>query len=93
MDKLIHIFKEISLGCFLMGHIKSLTTEKCECYGASVFFKLILPIQIMSTPCETDLWWVPQNSIEGSGNGLVPSGNKPLYEPMLTSTYVTIRHH
>ena len=24
----------------------------------------------------------------GSGNGLVPSGNKPLPEPMLTQTYV-----
>ena len=29
----------------------------------------------------------------GSGNGLVPSGNKPLPEPMLTQIYVTIWHH
>ena len=27
----------------------------------------------------------------GSGNGLVPSGNKPLSEPMLTQMYVAIR--
>ena len=27
----------------------------------------------------------------GSGNGLVPSGNKPLAEPMLTQTYGVIR--
>ena len=26
----------------------------------------------------------------GSGNGLVPSGNKPLPEPMLTQIYVTL---
>ena len=26
----------------------------------------------------------------GSGKGLVPSGTKPLPEPMLTHTYVTI---
>ena len=26
----------------------------------------------------------------GSGNGLVPSGNKPLPEPMLTQIYVAI---
>ena len=28
----------------------------------------------------------------GSGNGLVPSGNKPLHEPMLAKFYVTICH-
>ena len=32
-------------------------------------------------------WW--QVNI-GSGNGLVPSGNKPLPEPMLTQIYVAI---
>ena len=35
-------------------------------------------------------WW--QVNI-GSGNGLVPSGNKPLPEPMLTQIYVTIWLH
>ena len=29
----------------------------------------------------------------GSGNGLVPSGNKPLPEPMLTQLYVAIILH
>ena len=29
----------------------------------------------------------------GSGNGLVPSGNKPLPEWMLTQIYVTLWHH
>ena len=29
----------------------------------------------------------------GSGNGLVPSGNKPLPEPMFTQFYITIWHH
>ena len=29
----------------------------------------------------------------GSGNGLVPSGNKPLPEPVLSQMYVTIWHH
>ena len=29
----------------------------------------------------------------GSGNGLVPSGNKPLPEPMLTQIYVAIWCH
>ena len=29
----------------------------------------------------------------GSGNGLLPSGNKPLLEPMLTQIYATKWHH
>ena len=29
----------------------------------------------------------------GSGNGLVPSGNKPLPEPMLTQIYVAKWRH
>ena len=29
----------------------------------------------------------------GSGIGLVPSGNKPLPDPMLTKFYHTIWHH
>ena len=36
------------------------------------------------------LWW--QVNID-SGNGLVPSGNKPLPDPMLTQIYVTIWCH
>ena len=32
-------------------------------------------------------------SLHGSGNGSVPSGNKPLPEPMLTQNYIAIRRH
>ena len=35
-------------------------------------------------------WW---QVIIGSGNGLVPTGNKPLPEPMLTQIFVAIWHH
>ena len=35
-------------------------------------------------------WWLVNI---GSGNGLVPSGNKPLPEPKLTHIYVAIWHH
>ena len=35
-------------------------------------------------------WWLVNI---GSGNGLVPSGNKPLPEPMLTQIYVAKWHH
>ena len=35
-------------------------------------------------------WW--QINI-GSGNGSLPSGSKPLPEPMLTQIFVTIGHH
>ena len=55
-------------------------------------FKLILVI---------DGWCSQMNATEphwwkiniGSGNGLVPSGNKPLPEPMLTQIYVAIWLH
>ena len=39
----------------------------------------------------TGLHWSPGNI--GSGNGLVPSGNKPLPEPMLTQISVAIWCH
>ena len=46
------------------------------------------------------LRWTPQNLINknlsikiGSGNGLVPSGTKPLPEPMLTKFYDTLWRH
>ena len=46
-------------------------------------------------------WAFPGNAIKphsllvniGSGNGRVPSGSKPLPEPMLTMNYVAIWHH
>ena len=34
---------------------------------------------------------IPRNI--GSGNALVPSGNKPLPEPMLTQIHVATRRH
>ena len=53
-------------------------------------------IKFMGT-CEIALRWMSQNtfcdkSCFTSGNGLVPSGNKPLPEPMLTHIYITIGH-
>ena len=47
---------------------------------------------------EIALRWMPLDLIDvevniDSGNGLVLSGNKPLPEPMLTQTYVTIWRH
>ena len=50
-----------------------------------------------STCCETALKWMAQNLTDevniDSGNGVVSLGNNPLPEPMLTQTYVTIKHH
>ena len=45
---------------------------------------------------EIALRWMPQKLTDDnivSGNGLVPSGNKPLPEPMLTQSYVAKWHH
>ena len=38
----------------------------------------------------TDEWWLVNI---GSDDGLVPPGNNPLPEPMLSHIYVTICHH
>ena len=61
-----------------------------------IFFKLSLPIEILNTFYEIGLKWVAQNSTDeiiGSGDGLVPKGNKPLPEPMLTGIYVATWRH
>ena len=48
----------------------------------------MLQINFMSTYEIALIRWMPQNTCDyisiGSSNGLVPSGNKPLPEPMLT---------
>ena len=44
-------------------------------------------IDIWSISCEISLRWMlhPTDEVNvGSGNGLVPSGNKPIPEPVLT---------
>ena len=66
-------------------HFNSLGPERGGSTFASVFFRLILQTDILSTSCEIGLSWVPQNRYVNivSGNALAPSGNKVLPEPML----------
>ena len=70
--------------------INSLDPEGC----GNIFLNRFLRIDIQSTSCVIGLWWVSRNPIDdkaaGSGNALVPSGNKLLPEQMLTQMYVTI---
>ena len=63
-----------------------------------VIFKQILVIGDRGISCEIALIWMSLglhwSSVNiGSGNGLVPSGNKPLPEPMLTHIFVAIWRH
>ena len=58
-----------------------------------MIFKQILVIDGRVISCEINLRWMSQGLTDdniGSGNGLVPSGNKPLSEPMLTQIHVAI---
>ena len=49
---------------------------------------------ILSITCKIALRWTDDWSVNiGSGHGLVPSGNKPSPEPMLTEFYEAIWHH
>ena len=80
----------------LIKQLNSLTPGRCGCNLKSVMFKLISRIDILSISCEIAPRWMPQDLIWwlvniGSGNGLVPSGNKPLPEPMLTKIFVVTR--
>ena len=72
--------------------INSLVLGRCDCNFKLVILKLVSMIDILSISCEIALKGV--NVIRpygwlvniGSVNGLVPSGNKPLPEPMLTQS-------
>ena len=55
-------------------------------------------LKVWSTSCEIAHRWMPQNTLMISQhwltcNGLVPSGNKPLPEPMMIQIYVAIWCH
>ena len=84
-------------------YLNSLVPGRCCNNFKSTIFKLIIQNSKLGTCCEIafifnnatgpHLWDVNI----GSGNGLLPSGNKPLPEPMLTQIYVVTRpqwvHH
>ena len=61
----------------------------------SIIFKSITQISSWCTGCEIALGCMPQNLTVniGSGNGLVPLGNKPSPEPMLTLVYAAVWCH
>ena len=48
-------------------------------------------VSLVKLPSDECNWILLVNF--GSGNGLVPSGNKPLPEAMLTQIYVAIWRH
>ena len=80
-------------------HVMSLAPGRCGSNSKSVIFEHMLLIKFVSTSCEISLRWMPQNAFEDNsplveeGNGLVPSGNKPLHQPMLTQISVSIWYH
>ena len=78
--------------------INSLAPRTLDNNFGSKIFKLIPQNSSLGACCEIALRWMPYNLSNvkvyiGSGNGLVPSGNKPLPEPMLTQIYVAIWCH
>ena len=73
--------------------VNSVIPGRCGCnlkYASYILISWVFPEKLLSCQCHrTHWWWVNI----GSGNGLVPSGNKPLPEPMLTHIYVTVWRH
>ena len=97
--QLLHLFSDTCQDNSSMGHEKDSWIEwvspgRFQLNISYANFKLILVIDGWSwgISCENVFvtgphWW----SVNiGSGNGLVPSGSKPLPVPMLTQIYVTI---
>ena len=72
--------------CFNLRN--SLAPERCNCGLQVVIFKLISRMDISSISPEIGLNWTPhdhfddKSTLHDLGNGLVPSGNKPLPESM-----------
>ena len=58
-------------------------------------FKFISRRAVVSNSCEIALGWIPHWWLVkiGSGNGLVPAGNKPLPVPTLTKFFVTLGYY
>ena len=77
-----------------MMEFNSFAPKRCGSNFTSVFFKIMLQIDFLSASCEIVPKRVQQNPIADgstviySGNGLMPSGSKPLPDPMLTQIYV-----
>ena len=69
------------------GRFDSLAPEIWNSNIKSIMFKLIMQNSTLGTGGNCCYWW--EVNI-GSGNGLVPSGNKALPEMMLTQIYFAI---
>ena len=71
---------------FCLGH--NVLTH-CGCNLKWIIFKIIsqidiVPVKLTSGEATRSHWWLINIR---SGNGLVPSGNKPLPKPMLTKSH------
>ena len=74
------------------SNINSLAPGRSGCDSKIGIFNLVLLIGIFRSSHDNALRWMPQDLTVNidSGNGLVPSGNKPLPEPMLTQFLVAL---
>ena len=79
------------------NQVNSLTLGRCSCNRKLLIFKIIstkecLELFLWNCPhmnATRPHWWLVSISLD---NGLVPSGTKPLPEPVLTKIFNAIRH-
>ena len=83
------ILTEIHTFSFKKMHLKTSSVKwQPYCVSLNVLSSWTLLVKLQWSECHRKPFMIVNI---GSGNGLVPSGNKPLPEPMLTQTYVIIR--
>ena len=80
--QLVLCFKSLASGGFGRS-FKSVISVTCTCYGLSSWALLLT---LLLDECHR----TPLTKINiGSGNDLVPSGNKPLHKPILIQIFIT----
>ena len=82
--------------CFVfLLYLNSLARGKFEWKFWYLIFQISFVTYVWDISCEFAFRSMSLGRTDdtGSGNGLVPSGNRPLPEPMLTQIFVTIWRH
>ena len=72
-----------------LGDLKAILGKQFSNYFSDWWLRYLLWNCSQMNITEPHWWWINI----GSDNGLVPSGNKPIHEPMLTQVFIALWYH